>query len=183
VLLEAQQPFLIARFHQFVHQRRRGRKPYPQSPLARCQAERQCDVRLPGPGIAQTQHVLPSSNPLTPRQFQYQLFVQRRDCQIIKRLQALHHRKLGRLDPPLRRLAFPFQHLGFHQPQRKSLEIHSLLGALLGQFGVLAQHGGQFQLLQVVLQQDLGCIHHRPPAGISAWESAARVSATCATGR
>src|SRR5450759_5831442 len=74
--------------------RGRGSEAHPQSSLAGRQAESQRDVCLSRPGIAQAQHILPPPDPLTPRQFQHQLLVHRRDRQIIESLQALHYREL-----------------------------------------------------------------------------------------
>lgn len=129
---------------------RRGRgEAHPQAALAGGQAKRECDVRLAHSGVAQAQHVLTPRDPLTARQFQHQLLVERWDGQVIESLQALHHRKPCRLDPPLCRAPVAVQHLGFHQSQQKALEVHALLGALLGELRVVAQHGRQLQLLQV----------------------------------
>jgi hypothetical protein len=86
---------------------------------------------------------------------------------MIEGLQALYHRELRRFDPPLGRPLIPLRHFGFHQPQQEALEVHSMLGALLRQLGVLARHGRQLQQLQVVLQQHLRRVHQSAPAGIS----------------
>jgi Subtilase family len=69
-----------------------------------------------------------------------------------------------RFDATLGSAPFPAHHLLLHQPQQEHLEGGPLFGALFSQLRILPHHGRQSQLLQIVLQQHLGRVHHWAPS-------------------
>ena len=108
---------------------------------------------LAGAAVADGDDVLPALDVFTPGQFQHQYLVQRRDGWEVEGVQAFDGRESGGPDPPLHHALVAVDELQFGQPEQVLGVIHTLGGALRGHLPVFPQKTGQFQLLQVVFQQ------------------------------
>jgi hypothetical protein len=132
--------------------------------LAGSQSQSQADVRLACATVAQQQYVLAASKELASRQLQDQGLVQRRDGQEVEAVHGLDDREPGLPDAAFGGSALAIQQLQLGHAQQVALIVELLDGSLPRHLVVLAQDGGQPQLLQVMLQQQLRRVNFLPDA-------------------
>jgi hypothetical protein len=88
-----------------------------------------------------------------PGQFQHQGAVDGGLGLKLKRIQCFENRKPGTFDSALSRPLLSLDQFSFDQPEQKGDMILVFAGANRGDRTILAQHRGQPELLQVMIQQ------------------------------
>jgi hypothetical protein len=146
---------------------KRTRRPWAHA--AKPSAQARC--ARAGAAVADQQHVLALVQVLAAGHLAHQWLIEGGQGGEIEAVQGFHHRKAGFLDAPFGRFALPVQQLAFGEAQQVGRVVRTILGGRGGDGGVLPQHGGQLELLEVVLQQHRGgggLAHRAPPAASSA---------------
>ncbi len=143
-----------------MHQRGGGCEADLQALLAGCQAEAERDMGLAGAARPERDHVLAPLDELAPGEFRRQGLVERRDRLEVEAVEALGGGELRRLDAPLDHAALAVDQLQLAEPEQILHMVAALGRALAGELGVFGVEGRQAELLEVVLQQHLGCVAH-----------------------
>ena len=151
--LEVEQPALVPGLQQFVDQGRGGGEAHRQSPLTGGQTQAQGDMGLAGATIADGNDVLAPFDVLAPGQLHDQWLVHRGDGGEVEGVQALGGREAGGADPALDRPLVAVGEFQLGQPQQVVGVADTLGGALGFQLAVFPQEAGQFQFLEMVLQE------------------------------
>jgi len=126
-------------------------------------------MRLARAAIAHQQHVLVVIDEFSRGQPPHQRFIHRWLGGKIKTIQGFEDRESGVLDPPLGGPLLSVSDFQFGQPQQVVGIIHVLFGAVLGLRAILFEHGRQFQLLEMMFQQNTrGVVAHNTPP-VSNW--------------
>jgi hypothetical protein len=161
VALHLEQAAFVARFQQLADQRSCGRERHRKPLLAGSQTEGECDMRLARAAVAQCNDVLAPQDILTAGKLQDEHLVEAGDGGKVERVEALHRREPRRPDTPLDRAPFAIDQLELDEPQQVAGMIGTVTRALARHLVILAQHGGQLQLLEVMGQQHLRRAAHR----------------------
>ena len=119
---------------------------------------------LAGSGWSQGDDVLASFDPAAPRQLQHLYIVERRDRFEVEAIQAFRRGELCGLDPAFHHAPFPFDQFELDQAAQIGHVPFVLSGTLSGLLLVLAQHRGQFELLEVISQQKIGDLIQDAPS-------------------
>ncbi len=163
LLLEAQQALFIARLHQLVDQGGGGDEADGEASLTGRQAETEGDMGLAGAGGPEGNDVLLALDVVAARQFHDQGLVERGNGLEVEGIEALHRREAGLLDAPFDQAALTVDQFQLREAQQIAHVIDALGGALAGDLVVFPEEGRQPQLLQMMIQQNLGRIAHDPP--------------------
>ena len=144
------------RLHQFVDQCCGGGEAHRQAPLAGGQTQAQGDVGLAGAAVPDGDDVLMVIDVFAPGQLHHQRFVHRGDGGEVKGVQALGGGEARRADPAFHHALVAVGEFQLGEPEQVVGMIGAFSGALGGQFVVLPEEGGQFQLPEVVLHEQSG---------------------------
>ena len=112
-------------------------------------------MRLARAAVPQGDHVLAPADILGAGELEDEHLVQAGDGGEVERVQALHRREPGGADPAFDHAALPVDQLQLDEPQKIAGVVHAVAGALARHLLILAQHGGQLELLEVMGEQDL----------------------------
>ena len=151
--LQIEQSAVVPGLHQFVDQGRCGGEAHGHSALASGQTQAQGNVGLAGAAVADGDDVLPSLVVFTAGQFHDQGFVHRGDGQEVEGVQAFDRGEAGNPDPALYHPLVAVNEFQFSETQQVVRVISPFGGTLGGQLAVLPEEGGQFQFLEMVLQE------------------------------
>jgi hypothetical protein len=113
------------------------------------------DMGLAGSAGAEGDDVLAVGDELSAGEFEHERLVQGREGVEVEAFEALHGRELRSLDAAVDHPRLTVEQFELDQPGEVADMIHALCGALAGELLMLAQDGGQLQLLQMVAQEDL----------------------------
>jgi hypothetical protein len=112
-------------------------------------------VALAGAAVAERDNVLPAQNVLAARQLQDQHFVEGRDRSKIEAIEPLYGREARGANAPFHHAALALDQLELAKPEQIAHMIDTAARAFLGNFPVFGEKGGQFELLQMVLEKQL----------------------------
>ena len=139
--LQPQQPFLVPRLNQFVHQLRGSGEADAQAPLACGQPQGQGNVRFADAGGPQQDHVLAPADVLAAGKVEDQHLVQAGNSLEVKAFQLFDGGKAGLLDAAFDQPALPVDQFQFGEPGQIGDVIDAFIGTEPGLLGVLAQEG------------------------------------------
>ena len=108
-------------------------------------------VRLTGAGVTEKEHVFVLIDIFPAHEFTHERLVDRGLRFESEALEGLEHGKAGVFDPALGGPLLAFNELAFDQLQQESGVVEPVSGAGRGDRRPLAQDGGQFELLEMML--------------------------------
>jgi hypothetical protein len=160
-LLEPLQAAVVDSLDEFVHDGSGSGEADLQALLTGGEAEPQRDMRLARAARSQSDDVLAAVDEFPPHQLHGQSLFEGGDRLEVEAVEALGGRELRRLDATLDHPPLPLDQLELAEPQQVLDMILALGGALPGKPGVLALEGGQLELPEMMLEQDLRRVAHR----------------------
>ena len=123
--------------------------------LAGGQAERQTGMRLAGATVAEGDDVVVGDDIFAAREFENEWFVERRNSGEVECVETLHRWKTGSADSALDHAPFTIDEFKLGKAQEEADMIETLAGGFGGELFILAQEGRQFELSQVMREQNL----------------------------
>ena len=123
--------------------------------LAGGQAERQTGMRLAGATVAEGDDVVAGDDIFAAREFENEWFVERRNGGEVECVETLHRWKTGSADAALDHAPFTIDEFKLGKAQEEADMIETLAGGFGGELFILAQEGRQFELSQVMREQNL----------------------------
>ena len=160
LLLQAQEPALVAGLHQFVYEGGGGDEADGEPLLAGGQPEAESNMGLACAAGAEGDDVLAALDPFAARQLEHLHLVQAGDRLEVEAVEAFDRREPRGLDPALDHPPLAVDQLQLHQPGEKADVVEPLGGALAGELLVFPQERRQLQRLEVMGEQDLGSVRH-----------------------
>ncbi len=160
LLLEAQQPTLVAGFHQLVDQGGGGGEADRHALLAGGQPEAEGHMGLAGAARAEGDDVLAPVDPFASGQLQDLHLVEPGDRLEVEAVEALGDRELRGLDAAFHHASFAIDQFQLDQSGQEPHVVQALGRALAGELVILPEEGRQLQGLQVMREQDLRRLGH-----------------------
>ncbi len=139
-----------------------GGKADTETLLAGGQPQTESNMGLAGAAVAKGDDVLMAIDVFAAGELEHQRLVERGYGLEVEGIEAFDHREAGRLDAALDQAAFAVDQLELGQPLEIADMIDAFGGALPGQLVIFPQEGWQPQCLEVVVEQQLRGIAHRP---------------------
>src|SRR3981081_511000 len=118
--------------------------------------ERQRDMRLAGAAVAESNNIVAGDGIFAAREFENERLVQRWDSGEVERVETLHRRKPAHADAPLDHAPFAIDEFEPGEAQKEAGMIEPLARGLRGNLFIFAQEGRQFELTQMMREQNLG---------------------------
>jgi len=119
------------------------------------EAERQTDMRLAGATVAQGDDVFVGDDIFAASQFEGEWLVERWDGGEVECVKTLYGREASSTDAPLDHAPFTIDEFELGEAQKEADMIETFAGGLRGDLFIVAQKGRQFELPQMMREQNL----------------------------
>jgi hypothetical protein len=160
LLLQAQEPLLVARLDEFVDQGGGGGEADPEALLAGGEDEAERDVGLAGAAGPERDEVLAARDVLAAGELEDQGLVERGDGLEVEAIQALASGEAGGPDAPLDEPLLAVDQLELGEAQEIADMVDAFARTPPRLFVVLAQEGRQLERLEVMLKEQLRRLGH-----------------------
>jgi hypothetical protein len=107
-------------------------------------------------GIPQSNQIVAGDDIFASGQFENERLIERWDGGEVESVETLHRRKMRGADAPLDNPPFAIDEFELGEAQQIARMIEGLARRLGGDFVIFAQEGGQFELAQMMREQQLG---------------------------
>ena len=142
LVLETEQPLLVARLYHLVDQVGGGGEADGEALLASGEAECESDMSLSDAAWAQQDRVLAAVDVIASGEIQDEHLVEAWDGLEVEALELFDDGEAGLPDAPLDQATLAVDHLHLHQPGQELHMVQAVCRALARQFLVFAQEGG-----------------------------------------
>src|ERR1700737_4832441 len=112
-------------------------------------------MRLAGAAVAESNNIVVGDDIFTTGQFENKRLVERRNGSEVERVETLHRGKAGGADAALDHAPFAIDEFELGEAQKEADMIEPLARGLCGDFFIFSQEGRQFELPQMMGEQNL----------------------------
>src|ERR1700704_879733 len=112
-------------------------------------------MRLAGAAVAESNNIVAGDDIFTTGQFENERLVERWNGSEVERVETLHRRETGGADATLDHAPLAIDEFKLGEAQEEADMIETLVGGLCGDLFIFAQEGRQFELSQVMGEQNL----------------------------
>ena len=112
-------------------------------------------MRLAGAAVAESNNIVAGDDIFAAREFENKRLVERWNGSEVERVETLHRGKAGGADAAFDHAPFAIDEFELGEAQKEADMIEPLAGGLCGDLFIFAQEGRQFELTQMMGEQNL----------------------------